>query len=196
MALPTLTTERLLLRQRSLTDVPAILRMDADPQVRRYVGDGRLPDPVEQEKRVRERVGTDFGIGFGYWSVFPRERPDDYLGYVVFSPLPESAEIELSYGFRRDVWGRGFASEAGRAGLGYAFRERGLPEVVALVYPANLASQRVVAKLGFEPAGMRHSYGNDLLFYRLGRDAYLARAVGPGDPRGRAGGTGGSTGRR
>ena len=96
MPLPPLTTERLLLCQRSLEDVPAILRMDADPEVRRYVGDGRLPDPVEQEKRVRERVGTDFGIGFGYWSVFLRRRPDDCLGYVVFSPLPESSEIELS----------------------------------------------------------------------------------------------------
>ena len=196
MALPTLTTERLLLRQRSLAEVPAILRMDADPEVRRYVGDGRLPDPIEQERRVRERVGTDFGIGFGYWSVFPRDRPDDYLGYVVFSPVPESMDIELSYGFRRDVWDRGFATEAAGAGLDHAFRERGLPEIVALVYPANLASQRVIAKLGFEPAGMRHSYGNDLLFYRLGRDAYLARAADRADPRGRAGGTGGSTWRR
>jgi len=196
MALPTLTTERLLLRQRSLADVPAILRMDTDPEVRRYVGDGRLPDPIEQERRVRERVGTDFGIGFGYWSVFPRERPNDYLGYVVFSPLPESAEIELSYAFRRDAWGRGHATEAARAGLDYAFRERGLPEIVALIYPANLASQRVIAKLGFEPAGMRHSYGKDLLLYRLLREAYLTRAADPADPRGRAGGTGGSTGRR
>ncbi len=196
MTLPPLTTERLLLRQRSLEDVPAILRMDGDPEVRRYVGDGRLPDSVEQEKRVRERVGTDFGIGFGYWSVFPRERPDDYLGYVVFSPVPDSTDIELSYGFRRDVWGKGYATEAARAGLDYALREHGLPEVVALVYPANLASQRVIAKLGFAAAGIRHSYGNDLLFYRLARAAYLARAAGPADPRGRAGETGGSTGRR
>ena len=178
MPLPVLTTERLLLRQRCLEDVPAILRMDADPQVRRYVGDGRVPDPVGQAKRVRERVDTDFGIGFGYWSVFLRQRPNDYLGYVVFSPLPEPADIELSYGFRRDVWGQGFATEAGRAGLEYAFGIRGLPEVVALVYPANLASQRVIAKLGFETAGTRHAYGQDLLFYRLSRESYLDRAAG------------------
>jgi RimJ/RimL family protein N-acetyltransferase len=105
--------------------------------------------------------------------VFARERPDDYLGYVVLSPVPESADIEISYGIRRDAWGQGFATEAAGAGLDFAFRMRALPEVVALVYPANLKSQRVIAKLGFQPAGKRHAYGTDLLIYRLARDAYL-----------------------
>ena len=173
MPLPLLTTDRLLLRQRHLDDVPAIVAMNADPEVMRFVGDGRMPDPVALEKRTRERVSTDFGMGLGYWSVFPRERPDDYLGYVVLSPVPESTDIELSYGIRRDAWGRGFAAEASRAGLDFGFGVRGLPEIVALTYPDNLRSQRVVAKLGFTPAGIRHAYGQDLLFYRLSRDAYL-----------------------
>ena len=173
MPLPLLTTDRLLLRQRHLDDVPAILAMNTDPEVMRFVGDGRMPDPVELEKRTRERVSTDFGLGLGYWSVFARERPDDYLGYVVLSPVPESADIEISYGIRRDAWGHGFATEAARAGLDFAFRVRALRELVALVYPANLKSQRVIAKFGFQPAGSRHAYGKDLLIYRLGRDSYL-----------------------
>lgn len=173
MPLPPLTTERLLLRQRHLDDVAAIIRMNSDPEVMRFVGDGRMPDPVELEKRTRERVGTDFGMGLGYWSVFPRARPDDYLGYVVLSPVPESTDIELSYGIKRDAWGHGFATEAARAGLDFGFGVRGLPEIVALTYPDNLRSQRVVAKLGFASAGIRHAYGQDLMFFRLTRDAYL-----------------------
>jgi RimJ/RimL family protein N-acetyltransferase len=173
MPLPPLTTDRLLLRQRRLDDVPAILAMNADPEVIRFVGDGSRPDPVEQERRVRERVDTDFGMGLGYWSVFPRKRPDDYLGYVVLSPIPDSTDIELSYGIRRDAWGLGFATEASQAGLEFGFRVRELPEIVALTYPANLRSQRVIAKLGFTPAGIRHAYGQDLLFFRLARDSYL-----------------------
>ena len=173
MPLPPLTTDRLLLRQRHLDDVAARVRMNCDPEVMRFVGDGRMPDPVELEKRTRERAATDFGEGLGYWSVFPRERPDDYLGYVVLSPVPESSDIEISYGIRRDAWGHGFATEAARAGLDFAFRTRGLTEVVALVYPANIRSQRVIAKLGFRAAGSRNAYGQDLLFYRLARESYL-----------------------
>ena len=139
MPLPPLTTERLLLRQRHLDDVAAIIRMNSDPEIMRFVGDGRMSDPVELEKRTRERVGTDFGVGLGYWSVFPRERPDDYLGYVVLSPVPESTDIELSYGIQRNAWGRGFATEASRAGLEFGFRVRGLPEIVALTYPTIFA---------------------------------------------------------
>jgi RimJ/RimL family protein N-acetyltransferase len=173
MPLPDLTTERLLLRQRCLDDVAAILRMNSDPEVMRFVGDGRMPDPVELEKRTRERGATDFGVGLGYWSVFPRNRPDDYLGYVVLSPVPDSSDIEISYGIRRDAWGRGFATEASRAGLDFGFRVRALPEIVALVYPDNVGSQRVIAKLGFTPAGVRNAYGRDLLCHRLTRESYL-----------------------
>jgi RimJ/RimL family protein N-acetyltransferase len=173
MPLPQLTTDRLLLRQRRLGDVPAILAVNADPEVMRFVGDGRMPDPVEQERRVRERVDTDFGMGLGYWSVFLRERRDDYLGYVVLSPVPDSRDIELSYGIRRDAWGHGFATEAAGAGLEFGFSVRELTEIVALTYPDNLRSQRVIGKLGFAPAGIRHAYGKDLLFFRLDRDSYL-----------------------
>jgi len=172
--LPVLLTERLLLRQRCLDDVAAIVRMNSDPEVMRFIGDGRMPDPVELEKRTRERVATDFGVGLGYWSVFPRERPDDYLGYVVLSPVPDSSDIEISYGIRRDVWGRGFATEASRAGLDFGFRVRGLPEIVALAYPDNLRSQSVIAKLGFVSVGLRKAYGQNLLCHRLTRVSYLA----------------------
>jgi RimJ/RimL family protein N-acetyltransferase len=48
-----------------------------------------------------------------------------------------------------------------------------LPEIVALAYRDNLRSHRVIAKLGFTAAGIRHAYGRDLMFYRLARDSYL-----------------------
>ena len=173
--LPPLTTDRLLLRQRHDDDLPAILRMDADPEVMRFLGDGRLPDPAEHEKLVRARIHADFGEGLGYWSAFPRDRPDDFLGYLQLTTMPGYADIEIGYRFRRTAWGRGLASEAAGACLDHAFRTRALPAVVAVVHPDNIRSQRVITKLGFGEAGRRHAYGADLLLYRLERAAYLAR---------------------
>ena len=173
--LPALTTDRLLLRQRHESDVPAILRMDADPEIMHYFDDWEPPDPVEHEKRIRARIHTDFGPGLGHWSVFPQDRPDDFLGYVSLRTMPEYADIELAYRFRRAAWGQGFAKEAAAACLDHAFCRLVLAEVVAVVHPNNQRSLRVIAKLGFSPAGRRHAYGKDLLFFRVEREAYRSR---------------------
>ena len=146
--------------------------MNSDPEVMRFVGDGRMPDPVELERRTRERVDTDFGMGLGYWSVFPRERPDDYLGYVVLSPVPDSPISNCP--------------TASGGTLGARLRHRGLQGRTRVRFPGpwvagnrradlsrQLRSQRVIAKLGFQPAGNRHAYGTDLLFYRLARELLL-----------------------
>ena len=171
MALPLLTTERLLLRQRHEDDLPAILRMDLDPEVMRFL-DGPRTDTAAHAEEVRTRIHKDFGPGLGYWSVFPRGRSGDFLGYISLHTLPDYTEVELGYRFRRAAWGQGFATEAAAACLDHAFRTLGLAEVVAVVDPENLGSLRVIAKLGFRAAGRRHAYRKELLFYRLERASY------------------------
>lgn len=174
MTLPTLTTERLLLRERSLGDVSAYLQMDADPQVMRYVGDGRVPDPAVHAERMRQRIAAGGADGLGVWSVFERDRPAEFLGCVMLSPVARLERIELAYRYRRQVWGQGIAAEAGAACLGYGFDTLGLNEIVALAYPENLRSQRVIAKLGFNRSGSLFADGVDLLLYRLERGSHLA----------------------
>jgi RimJ/RimL family protein N-acetyltransferase len=169
--LPLLTTERLLLRQRHEDDLPAILRMDLDPEVMRFL-DGPRTDTVEHEKELRDRIRKDFGPGLGYWSVFGRDRPDDFLGYVSLHTMPDYTEIELGYRFRRAAWHQGFATESAAACLDHAFRTLALPEVVAVVDPNNHGSLRVIAKLGFRAAGRRHVYRKDLLLYSIERATY------------------------
>lgn len=169
MRLPELTTERLWLRPWQESDLPALLAMDGNADVRRYVSDGKVPDPVVHEKRLRERIRTNGDEGLGFWSVFSRAQRDDFLGTVGLVRLRIYPGIELDYRFRIGAWGRGFATEAAAACLDYAFRTRGLREIVALVYPENVPSQRVVAKLGFVPAGRLRAGEADLLLYKLQR---------------------------
>ncbi len=171
----TLTTPRLLLRERRREDIRAYLEMDGDAEVMRYVGDGTVPDPVAHAVRLSQRIAAGNGNGLWVWSVFGRDRPDEFLGCALLSPEPMLNRIELAYRFRRSAWGRGIATEAGRACLDFGFGKCGLLEIVALAYPENVPSQRVLAKLGFRATGHHESYGRTLLLLRLTAEQHRAQ---------------------
>ena len=82
------------------------------------------------------------------------------------------ADPEVGWAFDPDWWGRGLATEAGAASVGWAFRELALPRVVSIAHPENVASRRVMEKLGFEVVAERHSdvWGR-LLVHALDRPA-------------------------
>lgn len=87
--------------------------------------------------------------------------------------------IELGYRYVPAAWGRGVASEAGRAVLAHGFATLDLPEIAGFTHPDNHASRRVLAKLGFTHEGIARHYGLDGAFFRLTRTGYEATiAVG------------------
>ena len=59
-------------------------------------------------------------------------------------------QVEVGWRLRRDAWGHGYATEAGRAGLAYGFGTLGLREIVSLIHPHNLRSAAVARRLGLE----------------------------------------------
>lgn len=172
MTLPTLTTQRLLLRPRSLDDIPGYMEMDADAEVMRYIGDGTVPDLATHAERIRQRILAGNSEGLWVWSVFERDRPADLLGCMFLSLEEELEKIELAYRFRRSAWGRGIATEASVVCLQYGFENLGLREIIGLTYPENTPSQRVLGKLGFEAAGRHFAYGKSLLLFRLSADRF------------------------
>ena len=86
--------------------------------------------------------------GFSRWAVVERDG-GLAVGSCGFAPLPWSGEIDIGYMFRRDRWGRGYASEITPAALRYGFERYGFKEVVASIDPKNDPSRRVLEKLGF-----------------------------------------------
>ena len=73
----------------------------------------------------------------------------ELVGWCGLGPLPtEESEIEIYYGLSSAAWGRGIATEAAAALLGYGFESAGLERIVAIVRPENPASRRVLEKIG------------------------------------------------
>ena len=148
-----LETERLALREWEPEDAGALFEMMGDAEVMRYVDVGK---PWEDVGRVREWIGrlqdSYRTRGYSRWAVVERDG-GLAVGSCGFVPLPWSGEIDFGYMFRRDRWGRGYASEVTPAVLRYGFERYGFKEVVASIAPENDASRRVLLKLGFTYRG-------------------------------------------
>lgn len=145
---PTLFTPRLYLREWRLSDLDPIVAIKTDPKNWRFIGNGQ---PQSRERAVNvlgefEREWLTNGVG--RWAVEERATREllGDCGIVLSERGPQ-----LAYMIKRSRWGLGFATEAAHASLVYVFNTFEWPVVLASVHPENVASRRVLEKLG-----MRH----------------------------------------
>jgi RimJ/RimL family protein N-acetyltransferase len=171
-----LTTERLHLRPFTAADRDAIHAVYADPEVMRHVGHGAHRTMAETTAALRVYGDVLERRGFSFLAVTEREG-GALVGDGGLHPL--GGDVELGYTLARSAWGRGYATELGRALIGHAFDVLGVPRVVAQVEPANTASRRVLEKLGMREVETRTAYGRPHLLYEVRRDAEVRRPAAP-----------------
>jgi RimJ/RimL family protein N-acetyltransferase len=162
-----LETPRLSLRPFAPADLDAIHRIYADPEVMRWVGTGPVADRAATERMLDGYAAHQRTHGFSFWAVVERDSQTLIGDAGLHRTL--NAETELGYTLAKTAWGRGYATEAGRAWLDAAFGELGLDEVVALAEPPNRASVHVLEKLGLRPDGRRTAFGREHLLFRISR---------------------------
>jgi RimJ/RimL family protein N-acetyltransferase len=143
-----ITTERLIMRGWREADLAPWAAMNADPEVRRYVG------PLltfEQAAAWVLNYQDDLDrYGFGFWAVEIRAS-GEFIGFTGLNTMDEGTPfsgVELGWRLARSAWGRGYATEAGLAALRYGFDAVGLPEVVAVTMARNVRSQAVMRRIG------------------------------------------------
>lgn len=145
-----LQTERLILRQFTSADIDHIFALDNDPDVMRYLNGG-LPTErsiIENEILPGFLHYDEAEPSFGFWAVEHKET-GDFLGWISLRPTDKTGiEAVLGYRFRKAAWGKGYATEGCRALIDHCFVATDLQRVVATTYEENLASQRVMEKLG------------------------------------------------
>lgn len=153
LATPTLHTERLLLRPFTEVDAESLFALQSSALAMRYWD---APPWSDQSRATRflERCRTMADEGTGVRLVI--EQPDDgafvgWCGLTRWDPGHRSAGV--TYALAERFWGRGFATEATRALLGWAFETLDLNRVQTETDTRNLASARVLEKLGFVREG-------------------------------------------
>lgn len=151
---PILRTRRLILRPPAATDLDGFAAMNADPEVMRYIGAGRLRTREETRAGLGHVIGDWDRKGYGLFSVESAEA-GEFLGWVTLAEplfLPEVLPaVEIGWRFLRARWGHGFATEAARATMSFAFDDHGFERLVSIRHVENHASRRVMEKLGMRP---------------------------------------------
>lgn len=162
-------TPRLRLRRLRPSDEGDLIALDSDPEVMRHVGSPAGTRPADETAaRVRQRIAED-QAPLGFWLV--ESRAGVAHGLCALLRMPAGDDIELAYRLARDSWGRGIATEAARALVGHAFGALRLPRLVAVTYPENLASQRVLEKVGFTQRGFVDYTGVRVVHYVITPEA-------------------------
>jgi RimJ/RimL family protein N-acetyltransferase len=169
---PWLETPRLALREFVASDLEALVRMEADPLVARYVGNGK-PTPrdgvVAMLGRMRRypRLYTDLGV----WHA-SRVDTGAFVGWFALKYAGKSADVEVGYRLRRDAWGHGYATEGAIELVRYGFDTVGVDRIIGVTHPDNVASQRVLMKAGLEDSGWGRYYDERLRLFAAMRKSW------------------------
>ncbi len=129
--------------------------------------DGNVHPREWSEERIRESQALFARRGVGLWLV--DEHPSGALvGFCGFLEIPElHAEPQLVYALFEAFTGKGYATEMGRAAIAHARTEAAFREIIATVDEPNVASTRVLIKLGFEQIGSAPGAFGDVFLFRL-----------------------------
>ena len=145
----TIETERLYLRQWQASDFAPFAEMNANPEVMAYFP--KLLTTSMSNTIAKKCKSLIDDNGWGFWAVSLKET-DAFIGMVglnhAHTDMPISPAVEIAWRLRKEFWGQGYATEAARASLSFAFDTLGLDEVVAFTAVINKRSQLVMERLG------------------------------------------------
>jgi [ribosomal protein S5]-alanine N-acetyltransferase len=158
-------TARLEIRPLTLADVEAMHVLYTDPEVMRFIPAPLSADLDVSRQRVQRKIDWQAEFGCSLWAVVEKESGLVIGDCGVFPFEGKGPEFEIGYHIRRDRWGMGYATEAAAACLKYGFDEMELPRIVAVTFPDNFASRRVLTKIGMREEGLARAYEYDVVFF-------------------------------
>ena len=164
MSIPEVTTERLRLRGFRPDDVDPYAAMMADPEVTRYLGDGRPLARADAWRQLAMFAGHWTLRGFGVWAVEERAT-GRFVGRIGCFEPDGWPGFEIAYTLARPAWGRGYAREGAAAALAHARGALGRADVISIIRPGNAASVRVATALGARLRGEVEFFGGPAAIY-------------------------------
>lgn len=149
-----LETARLALRRMTADDLDWLAALYRDPNVTRHLGGPKTLAQVEDMLRHRVLDYYEAHPGLGIWMTIERATTEP-VGFHLLNNIQGESIVQVGFALAQPAWGRGFATEMASALLGYGFADLGLDRIAGMANLGNLASQRVLLKIGLERRGER-----------------------------------------
>lgn len=145
-------TERLILREIVPSDLDGMFELDSDPEVHRHLGNKTVSDKNQIAQTINFVRQQYIDLGIGRWAIIDK-RTNDFIGWTGLKFVTELTNghknyYDLGYRLRRNYWGQGIATETALISLDYAFNNLELDEVYAAASCENLASNKILQKIG------------------------------------------------
>ncbi len=162
-----LETERILLREFLPEDAPFLYELNADPEVLKYTGDVRFENPEAAAHFISNY--NDYALhGMGRWACIQKSS-SAFLGWCGLKRHVKSNEVDVGFRLLKKQWGRGFATEAAQSCLHYGFGYLQVEEIIGRAQKDNVASIRVLEKLGMKFNGNFEFDLHPGVKYKLGK---------------------------
>jgi RimJ/RimL family protein N-acetyltransferase len=171
---PWLTTDRLALRRFTAADLDWLVSLYSDAAVMEHMGGPQDSKTVAEILDERILDYYDQHPGLGIWTTLERQSRSP-IGFHLLNHIRGETQIQVGFILARRAWGRGYGTEMAEAILRYGFTELALPRIHGITSLGNVASQRVLEKIGLERHGERSfpayaTYGPQAFFYRDAND--------------------------
>ncbi|WPO79142.1 GNAT family N-acetyltransferase [Flavobacterium sp. KACC 22761] len=164
-------TERLLLREFLLSDADGMFELDSNPKVHLFLGNNPVKKPEESIEYIYfvQKQYKDFGTG--RWAVILKET-NEFLGWSGIKFITDEINghknfYEIGYRFLEKHWGKGYATEAGRAFVDYAFNEMKVDALYAFADAGNENSRKILEKLGLQYVNSFEYEGETEVWYEM-----------------------------
>jgi RimJ/RimL family protein N-acetyltransferase len=144
-------------------DAESAFQIYSAPEVTRFLI--TKASSIEDALKILQRweaISAQLNNGSGLWAVVSKET-QEIVGTIILIPLRDEAEqwtqdYEIGWHLKKSAWGNGYATEAARAILNYGFHTLKLPTIYSIARPENIASIRVMQRLGMMPIGRTSKY--------------------------------------
>lgn len=159
-------TKRLIIRHFELTDTEYVLKQLNDEAFIRYIADKRVRTVTDAQNYLENGpIASYKRYGFGLNAITLKES-GTVVGMCGLVKRDELDIPDLGYAFLPEYWGRGYAFEASKAVLEDAISTHHMKAILGVTLPDNVASNKLLVKLGFVSNQVIELYGSENNLYR------------------------------